>query len=237
MLTNACCIGMTLRGPQETWPVSLVPCRTCWREEEATLVGLSRTQTETRWICHANHFLHWLSEIIHACGSFTDSNGDQVDLSCLNTNHLSFADFDRHRWFICWTKQPCMGGGTPAQLKLGSPDTVLFYNSSWHNWNTPAYRQLLGTRRNPMHNNKRDPFPSPQTSGTPLPRPLMGARAASLPLTFLVTGGQFDGSGDDPTDQVRRSVNPNQSFSSLIIWNNDNLTDRGTTQLTRYWDL
>ena len=39
----------------------------------------------------------------------------------------------------------------------------------------------------------------PQTPGAPLPRPLMGARAASLPLALFVTGGEVD---DEPTDQV-----------------------------------
>ena len=39
----------------------------------------------------------------------------------------------------------------------------------------------------------------PQTPGAPLPRPLMGARAASLPLSLFVTGGEVD---DEPTDQV-----------------------------------
>ena len=39
----------------------------------------------------------------------------------------------------------------------------------------------------------------PQTPGAPLPRPSMGARAASLPLALFVTGGEVD---DEPTDQV-----------------------------------
>ena len=39
----------------------------------------------------------------------------------------------------------------------------------------------------------------PQTPGAPLARPLMGARAASLPLALFVTGGEVD---DEPTDQV-----------------------------------
>ena len=51
-----------------------------------------------------------------------------------------------------------------------------------------------------------------QTPGAALPRPLVGARAASLPLTLIVTGGQVDddddndGEEDDPMDQVENSV-------------------------------
>ena len=53
-------------------------------------------------------------------------------------------------------------------------------------------------------------FPS-QIPGAALPRPLFGARAASLPLTLIVTGGQLDNDDDndgeeDPTDQVEKFV-------------------------------
>ena len=47
---------------------------------------------------------------------------------------------------------------------------------------------------------KSQNFPS-QTPGAGLPRPLVGARAASLPLTLIVTGGQL-GDDEDPTDEV-----------------------------------
>jgi len=66
------------------------------------------------------------------------------------------------------------------------------------------------------------PAASSWTPGTPLPRPLSGARAASLPLTFIVTGGQLDEDKDedddeDPTDQVIRYL-PNEERWEVQEW-------------------
>merc|ERR1719234_67828 len=108
----------------------------------------------------------------HACGSFTDANGDQVLI--------------------------VTGGRTPdpndiySTMPIDTTELLFQAASSW-------------------------------TPGAALPRPLVGARAASLPLTLIVTGGQVDddddndGEEDDPMDQIIRYL-PNEERWEIQEW-------------------
>jgi len=108
---------------------------------------------------------------LHACGSFTDSNGDQVLI--------------------------VTGGRTPDP------------NDSYSTMPIDTTELLL-------------PAASSWIPGAALPRPLFGARAASLPLTLIVTGGQLDNDDDndgeeDPTDQIIRYL-PNEERWEIQEW-------------------
>jgi len=105
----------------------------------------------------------------HACGSFTDSNGDQVLI--------------------------VTGGRTPDPNDIYSTmpiDTTELLFPAAISW----------------------------TPGAALPRPLVGARAASLPFTLIVTGGQVDDDNDgeeDPMDQIIRYL-PNEERWEIQEW-------------------
>jgi len=118
---------------------------------------------------------------LHACGSFTDSNGDQVLI--------------------------VTGGRSPDPNNLG--------------WESPE----LDLELNPGRCCSTIPIDTTEillpaaiswTPGAALPRPLVGARAASLPLTLIVTGGQL-GDDQDPTDQIIRYL-PDEERWEIQEW-------------------
>ena len=121
---------------------------------------------------------------------------------------ISYTGSDCDGWSFPRPKQPCIW-----KFRVGRPrpsiavTSLLQLHSPRHHRNPFAWCQRLGIhsifstnliRLLPYFVREEKQF-LPQTPGAPLARPLMGARAASLPLALFVTGGEVD---DEPTDQV-----------------------------------
>ena len=121
---------------------------------------------------------------------------------------ISHTGSDCDGWSFPRPKQPGIwksrvGGPRPRNAVT----SLLQLNFPRHHGNPFAWCQRLGIhsifptkliRLLPYFIREEKQF-LPQAPGAPLPRPLMGATATSLPLALFVTGGEVD---DEPTDQV-----------------------------------